>query len=162
MSNCGEASIYGEIGDNGSMIIDDMSFASFSYIENYLGGIYVILNKTGRFETKGTVTFTGCRTTKDTLEVVGGRSGALYIYLAEESTFNFIIGEDTSFSTNAADICGEYIFIYSRNINILNIRTHVLFDITTFTNSDNAMYGTEYKLIDILYHIPLIDYNPLE
>ncbi|KAA6380851.1 MAG: hypothetical protein EZS28_023620 [Streblomastix strix] len=47
-------------------------------------------------------------------------------------------------------------------MNILNIRTHILFDITTFTNSDNAMFGTEYKLIDELYHIPLIDYNLLE
>ncbi|KAA6359816.1 MAG: hypothetical protein EZS28_044657, partial [Streblomastix strix] len=162
ISNRGGASIYGEIGDNGSLIIEDTSFTSCSYIENDGGYIYVILNKTGRFETKGTIIFTGCRTTKDALEVVGCRGGALYIYLAEESTINFIIGEDSSFTTNEADICGEDIFIYSRNINILNIRTHILFDITTFTNSDNAMYGTEYKLIDELYHIPIIDYNILE
>ncbi|KAA6361064.1 MAG: hypothetical protein EZS28_043410, partial [Streblomastix strix] len=96
INNRGCASIYGEIGDNGSLIIEDTSFTSCCYIENDGGGINVILNKTFRFETKGTVTFTGCRTTKDTLEVVGGRGGALYIYLAEESTFNFIIGEDTS------------------------------------------------------------------
>ncbi|KAA6380642.1 MAG: hypothetical protein EZS28_023833 [Streblomastix strix] len=121
ISNHGGASIYGEIGDNGSLIIEDASFASCCYIENDGGCIYVILNKTFRFETKGTVIFTGCRTTKDTLEVVRDRSGALYIYLAEESTYNFIIGEDSQFTTNAADICGEYIFIYSRNINILNI-----------------------------------------
>ncbi|KAA6397512.1 MAG: hypothetical protein EZS28_006963 [Streblomastix strix] len=151
-----------DIRDNGSLIIEDTSFTSCSYIENDGGGIYVILNKTFRFETKGTVIFTGCTTTKDTLEVVGGRGSAIYIYLAEESTFNFIIGEDTSFTTNEADICGEDNFIYIRNMNILNIQTHILFDITTFTNSDNAMYETKYKLIDELYHIPLIDYNLLE
>ncbi|KAA6370290.1 MAG: hypothetical protein EZS28_034184 [Streblomastix strix] len=89
ISNDEGAAVYLEIGDNGSLIIEDPSFESCSYIENDFGYIYVILNKTFRFETKGTVTFTGCRTTKDTLEVVGGRSGALYIYLAEKSTFNF-------------------------------------------------------------------------
>ncbi|KAA6367444.1 MAG: hypothetical protein EZS28_037028, partial [Streblomastix strix] len=162
INNRGCADVYGEIGDNGSLIIEDTSFTSCSYIENDFGYIYVILNKTFRFKTKGTVTFTGCRTTKDTLEVVGGRGGALYIYLAEESTFNFIIGQDTSFTTNEADICFEDIFIYSRNMNILNIRTYILFDITTFTNSDNAMYRTKYKLIYELFHIPIIDYNLLE
>ncbi|KAA6382614.1 MAG: hypothetical protein EZS28_021858, partial [Streblomastix strix] len=135
ISNRGCAAVQVEIGDNGSLIIDDESFTSCSYIENDGG---------------------------DTLEVVGGRGGALYIYLAEESTFNFKIGEDSSFITNDADICGEDIFINSRIMNILNIRTHILFDITTFTNSDNAMYETEYKFIDELYHIPLIDYNLLE
>ncbi|KAA6355353.1 MAG: hypothetical protein EZS28_049121, partial [Streblomastix strix] len=69
-SNRGGASIYGEIGDNGSLIIEDTSFSSFCYIENDGGGIYVILNKTFRFETKRTVIFTGCRTTKDTLGLV--------------------------------------------------------------------------------------------
>ncbi|KAA6358451.1 MAG: hypothetical protein EZS28_046022 [Streblomastix strix] len=162
ISNREGASIYGEIGDNGSLIIEDTSFTSCSYIENDGGGIYVILNKTFRFETKGTVTFKGCRITKVTLEVVGGLGRTLYIYLAEESTFNFIIGANTLFTTNDADICCEDIFIYSRNMIILNIRRHILFDITTFTNSDNAMYETEYKLIDELYHIPLIDYNLLE
>ncbi|KAA6370732.1 MAG: hypothetical protein EZS28_033741 [Streblomastix strix] len=93
------------------------------------------------------------------LEVEGD---ALSIYLAEESIFNFIIGQKISFTTNEANIFGEDIFIYSRNINILNIRTHILFEITTFTNPDNAMYGTEYKLIDELYHIPLTDYFLLE
>ncbi|KAA6367229.1 MAG: hypothetical protein EZS28_037245, partial [Streblomastix strix] len=144
------------------LIIEDTSFTSCCYIENDGGRIYVILNKTFRFETKGTVTFTGCRTTKDTLEVVGGHVYALYIYLADESSINFIIGEDTSFTTNEADICGEDIFIYIRNMNILNIRTHILFDITTFTNTDNAMFGTGYKLIDKLRIIPLTDYNLLE
>ncbi|KAA6383515.1 MAG: hypothetical protein EZS28_020959 [Streblomastix strix] len=140
---------------------------SFIYIQssgdiNNRGGIYVILNKTFRFETKGTVIFTGCRTAKDTLEVVGGRDRALYFYLAEKSTFNFIIGQDTSFTTNEADICGEDIFIFSRNINILKIRTRNLFDITTFINIDNTIFGTEFKLIDKLYHIPLADYNTIE
>ncbi|KAA6386002.1 MAG: hypothetical protein EZS28_018473 [Streblomastix strix] len=121
ISNRGGAAIYGEIGDNGSLIVDDTSFTTYSYIENDGGGIYVILNKTFKIETIRTVTFTGCRTTKDTLEVIGCRGGALYIYLAEESTFNFIIGYDSSFTTNEADICGEDIFIYIRNINILNI-----------------------------------------
>ncbi|KAA6356628.1 MAG: hypothetical protein EZS28_047845, partial [Streblomastix strix] len=37
ISNRGGASIYGEIGDNGSLIIDDTSFASCSYIENDFG-----------------------------------------------------------------------------------------------------------------------------
>ncbi|KAA6402497.1 MAG: hypothetical protein EZS28_001978 [Streblomastix strix] len=162
ISKRGGAAIYGEIGDNGSLIIEDTCFTSYSYIENDDGGIYVILNKIFRFETKWTVIFTGCRTNNDTLEAVGGRGGALYIYLAEESTFKQIIVQDTSFTTNEADICDEDIFIITRNMNILNIRTHILFNIITFTNPDNAMYGTEYKLIDELCHIPLIDYFLLE
>ncbi|KAA6370875.1 MAG: hypothetical protein EZS28_033598 [Streblomastix strix] len=148
--NRGGAAVYSEIGDNGSLIIEDTSFTSCYYIENDGRSINVILNKTGRFETKGTIIFTRCRNIKDSFELVGGHIYALSMYIAEVSTFNFIIRYNTSFTTNEADICGEDIFIYSRNINILNIQTYILFDITTFTNSYNSMFGTEYKLIDEL------------
>ncbi|KAA6396621.1 MAG: hypothetical protein EZS28_007857, partial [Streblomastix strix] len=161
ISNRGGAAIYAEIGDNGSLIIEKSNFTSCIYNENDGGGIYVILNKTALFETRGEVLIEKCETIEDSNETQGGRGGGIYIYTTEESTFNFTIGEKTIFIDNKASICGRDIFVYCRNINILNISERLLFDIYSQYDQNNAVYGTEYKDIDELYHIPLIDYDLL-
>ncbi|KAA6369951.1 MAG: hypothetical protein EZS28_034522 [Streblomastix strix] len=70
ISNRGCAAVYEDIGDNGSLIIEDTSYTFCSYIVKDGGSIYAILYKTFRFKTKKTVTITRCRSSKDTLEVI--------------------------------------------------------------------------------------------